>query len=103
MDEEIFSNELKKMSGFGKGGEKGFDGTITNLMMQFYLCNCDFQKRKNKQGQIYGWDVAVYSSLELDKKKIVLDDPIKELGSHKVKIKLHKDVTANVTVNVIEG
>ena len=41
--------------------------------------------------------------LELDKKKIVLDDPIKELGSHKVKIKLHKDVTANVTVNVIEG
>lgn len=41
--------------------------------------------------------------LELDKKKIVLDDPIKELGSHKVKIKLHKDVTASVTVNVIEG
>jgi len=40
--------------------------------------------------------------LEIDKKKIVLDEPIKELGSHSVKIKLHKDVTANVTVNVVE-
>ena len=40
--------------------------------------------------------------LEVDKKKIVLEEPIKELGVHTVKIKLHKDVAANVTVNVIE-
>lgn len=40
--------------------------------------------------------------LEVDKKKIVLDDPIKELGSHVVKVKLHKDVTAQMTVNVTE-
>ena len=31
----------KKQAGFGKDGEKGFDGAITNLMMQTYLCNCD--------------------------------------------------------------
>ena len=41
-DSEIYSNELKKQAGFGKDGEKGFDGAITNLMMQTYLCNCDF-------------------------------------------------------------
>ena len=41
--------------------------------------------------------------LEVDKKKIVLDEPIKELGEHKVKIKLHKDVSAQVTVQVLEG
>lgn len=64
IDNEIFSNELKKKSGFGKGGEKGFDGTITSLMMQMYLCNCDFRKRRNKNGDEYGWDVAVYSSPE---------------------------------------
>ena len=40
-DSEIYSNELKKQAGFGKDGEKGFDGAITNLMMQTYLCNCD--------------------------------------------------------------
>lgn len=63
-DAEIFSSELKKLSGFGKNGEKGFDGAITNLMMQMYLCNCDFRRRTNKKGEAYGWDVAVYSSVE---------------------------------------
>ena len=29
---------------------------ITNLMMQTYLCNCDFKKRVNKRGIEYGWD-----------------------------------------------
>ena len=63
-DSEIYSNELKKQAGFGKDGEKGFDGAITNLMMQTYLCNYDFKKRVNKSGIEYGWDVAVYSSIE---------------------------------------
>ena len=41
-----------------------FDGAITSLMMQTYLCNCDFRKRINRKGVEYGWDVAVYSSPE---------------------------------------
>jgi len=40
--------------------------------------------------------------LDLDKKKIVLDEPIKELGTHVVKAKLHKDVAAELTVKVEE-
>lgn len=64
IDEEKFSYELKAAAGFGKEGEKGFDGAITNLMMQMYLCNCDFRKKINKKGEAYGWDVAIYSSIE---------------------------------------
>lgn len=41
-----------------------FDGAVANLMMQMYICNCDFRKRINKSGEEYGWDVAVYSSIE---------------------------------------
>ena len=41
--------------------------------------------------------------LEIDKKKIVLDEPIKVLGIHDVKIKLHKDVSAELKVKVVEG
>lgn len=63
-DSEIFSNLLKVQAGFGKDGETGFDGAVTSLMMQTYLCNCDFRKRVNKNGKEYGWDVAVYSSPE---------------------------------------
>lgn len=43
------------------------------------------------------------TGFEIDKKKLVLDEPIKELGTHLVKAKLHKDVTAEVTVKVVEG
>ena len=42
------------------------------------------------------------TGLEVDKKKIVLADPIKALGDHKVKVKLHKDVTASLLVKVEE-
>ena len=41
--------------------------------------------------------------LEIDKKKIVLNDPIKSIGSFEVPIKLHKDVTARLAVKVVEA
>ena len=39
------------------------------------------------------WDI------DIDKKKIVLPDPIKTLGTHQVPLRLHKEVTA--TLNVV--
>ena len=41
--------------------------------------------------------------LELDKKKIVLPEPIKTLGTHTVPVKLHRDVTAELKVEVTEA
>lgn len=41
--------------------------------------------------------------LDVDKKKIVLAEPIKELGTHEVKIKLHKDVSCSLKVKVEEA
>lgn len=41
-------------------------------------------------------------NLELDKKKLVLDEPIKTLGTHIVSVRLHRDVTAKLTVKVLE-
>jgi len=61
---ELYSFELKKQAGFGKGGEKNFEGTVTNLQMQTYLCLRDFRQRKNKAGESYGWPIAVYARPE---------------------------------------
>ena len=49
--------------------------------------------------------IAVKSQLglEIDKKKMHLEDSIKTLGTHSVSIKLHKDVTAQLTVVVTEA
>jgi large subunit ribosomal protein L9 len=40
--------------------------------------------------------------LEIDKKKVVLDEPIKRVGSYSVSIKLHPSVATQVNVQVVE-
>ncbi len=39
---------------------------------------------------------------DIDKKKIVVAEPIKSLGTHEVKVKLHQEVTATLRVHVAE-
>ena len=39
---------------------------------------------------------------EIDKKKIIMDEPIKSLGTHEVKVRLHPEVTATLRVHVAE-
>lgn len=41
--------------------------------------------------------------LDIDKKKLVLPEPIRTFGTHEVPIKLHKDVTAKLRVKVTEA
>ncbi|MBL8291932.1 MAG: 50S ribosomal protein L9 [Bryobacterales bacterium] len=37
----------------------------------------------------------------IERRKIQLDEPIKQLGDHKVPVRLHKDVTVDLTVHVV--
>ena len=62
--EEWFSSELKRQAGFGKGGEKNFEGTVTDLQMGGYLLIRDFRQRINKRGVPYGWPISVYTTPE---------------------------------------
>ena len=41
--------------------------------------------------------------LDIDKKKIVIDEPIKSLGSYEVTVKLHPKVTGTIRVKVEEA
>ena len=40
--------------------------------------------------------------LDIDKKKMKLDVPIKALGTYNIAVKLHKEVTAQLVVKVVE-
>ena len=40
-------------------------------------------------------------NMDIDKKKIVIPDAIKSLGTYNVNIKLHKDVTGTLAVKVV--
>jgi large subunit ribosomal protein L9 len=39
--------------------------------------------------------------VEIDKRKIVLDEPIKRIGDYTVTVKLHTDITADIKVSVV--
>ena len=47
--------------------------------------------------------LADVSGEAVDKRTIVVTQPIKSLGSHQVSIKLHDEVSATVALNVIPG
>ena len=47
--------------------------------------------------------VALQTGVELDRRRIHLDEPIKTIGTHTVPVKLHADVEFPVTVEVGRG
>jgi large subunit ribosomal protein L9 len=64
-------------------------------------------RKTGENDQLYGsvtnGDIAellAAKGFEIDRRKILLPDPIKALGENSVPVKLHRDVTANVRVTV---
>ncbi len=54
-------------------------------------------------GSVTTMDIAEAISkqgIEIDKRKIVLEEPIKRIGTYKVTVKLYQDVTASVNIEV---
>jgi large subunit ribosomal protein L9 len=55
-------------------------------------------------GSVTAMDIAdalKKEGMDIDKKKIMLDEPIKRLGSYTVNVKIHSDVTAQLNISVI--
>lgn len=64
-------------------------------------------RKVGENDQLYGsvtsGDVAEFldsKGIEIDKRKVLLDEPIKRLGDHEVKIKLHPEVVATLKLLV---
>lgn len=68
-----------------------------------------FKVKTGKQDQVFGSISTKQISFELeklgfkiDKKKIVLNEPISSLGFHEVNVNLHKKVQAIVTIELVK-
>lgn len=68
-----------------------------------------FTTKVGKEGKVFGSVTSKQISeqlrsqgLDIDKKQIHLDDPIRSLGTTQVSVKLHSQVTAAVRVSVTE-
>lgn len=66
-------------------------------------------EKEGKESKLFGsvtaMDIAqalAHEGLAIDKKDILLAEPIKQLGTYKVDVKLHTDVKATVTVKIVK-
>lgn len=65
-------------------------------------------QRAGEEGHLFGSVTAkdIADALErqnytIDRRKIQLDDPIKNTGEYKVPVRLHREVTTEIAVNVV--
>src|SRR5262245_57944367 len=79
-----------------EGSSKDVEGKTYTLIRQ-----------AGEAGQLYGSvsardiaDEIAKSGAKIDRAAVVLDKPIKTVGMHPVRIRLHAEVSVNVTVNV---
>ncbi|OGF98226.1 MAG: 50S ribosomal protein L9 [Candidatus Glassbacteria bacterium RIFCSPLOWO2_12_FULL_58_11] len=68
-----------------------------------------FQVKVGEEDQLYGSvaindiaDEAAKQGFEIDRRKIVLEEPIKQLGVYTVNVRLHPEVTAEIKVWVVK-
>ena len=53
-------------------------------------------------GQTLADELKAQHGIEIDKKKIVLDNPIKQIGTYRVPVKLYQEINGTVVVEVRE-
>jgi large subunit ribosomal protein L9 len=77
------------------------------LLAQIAGAKVSIERALGEEGKMYGSvttkdieDAFAKAGVKVDRKKIVLKDPIKEVGTFEVPIKLHTSVTAMLKVTV---
>lgn len=65
------------------------------------------QARVGEEGKLFGSvtalqiaEVLAEKGYEVDRRRIALKEPIKEAGEHRVPVRLHRDLTAEIVVKV---
>ena len=79
------------------------------MAQQIAKFSCTFTKTIGESGKLFGsitsMDIESYlkeNGMQIDRKKISLEEPIKNLGMFTVPIKLHPEVTAHLKVWVVQ-
>ena len=92
---EIEARNAKTAAAAAKSGE-GLDGTSYILIRQ-----------AGEAGQLYGSvsgrdiaDAINAAGNKIDRSMVILDKPLKTIGVHEIKVKLHAEVTVTVSVNI---
>jgi large subunit ribosomal protein L9 len=85
--------------------EKADAGQLAGLLEKTTLT---FARKSGESGTLFGsvtsLDIAealAKKGYHIDRRKVVLEDPLKQLGEFQVPVRLHKEVTLSLTVQIV--
>jgi large subunit ribosomal protein L9 len=100
---------LDRQESFIKAAQAKARKECTDLASRIERLSFTFARKSGENDRLFGSvtnaDVAEslkQEGIEIDKKKIILEEPIKALGVYKVPVKLHPEVTAQLKVWVVK-
>ncbi len=89
-----------------EAGEKADAADLAKLLADVRLT---FTSKAGEQDQLFGSVTSkdIAEALEkqnftIDRRKIVLEEPIRQLGEYKVPVRLHREVTVEIGVTVVK-
>ena len=69
----------------------------------------ELRRKAGEADQLFGsvtahdiTDALALQNYTIDRRKVLIEEPIKQLGEYKVPVRLHREVTAEVTVRVVK-
>jgi large subunit ribosomal protein L9 len=93
----VIEEKVRKEIGAHEAVARGLEGT-----------ELEFQRKAGEEGKLFGsvTNADIHSALEelgyeVERRRIGLSEPIKQLGEYEVEIRLHREVKAQVQVKVV--
>ncbi len=98
--------EQERQAGLRREAKEAADAAELGKMLQAVTVSIAQKAGENDQlfGSVTAKDIAEAlekQGYQIDRRKIQLPEPIKTLGEHKVPLRLHREVTVEITVNVV--
>src|SRR5690625_2530688 len=110
--EEATPSNLRKLKARQKRAEeeeKEIKQEAENIKNELGKITVSIKAKSGEDGRLFGSITSKQIAealkkdykVSIDRRKIELDEPIKSLGTHKIRVKLHHEVTGTITIHVI--
>jgi large subunit ribosomal protein L9 len=102
-NQKVFEGQRVEIEGRNAKAREAAEGEAVKLDGSSYILIRQAGESGQLYGSVSGRDVAEAVQAEggkVDRAQVVLDKPIKTLGVHPVKVRLHPEVTVTVAINI---
>lgn len=101
---KILEQERKKIEEAAKKAKE----SALEISNRLSTVTIQIQAKAGEEGKLFGSitnadisEALKKEGFDIEKKKIILDEPIKRLGSYTVNVKVHQDILVPVNINVV--